>query len=355
MVRQPALREFVNPVLVDPVDGRPGAWAERFAAARPFPHLVLEDFLAPDFCRDIGAQFPPFDNVAAINEDGVAGQKATQEKVRELGPAYRQLDDLVQSGDFLALVGRMTGIEGLRYDPWYFGGGTHENRHGQELDPHIDFNYHPITRQHRRLNLIIYLNEEWDEAWGGSLQLHRDPRLAPAEDEIVTVPPRFNRCVIFATSERSWHGFERIRLPEAKRHLSRRSFALYYYSRTRPAREVAPAHSTIYVERHLPDRFVSGYTLADDDARELQRLLSRRDQHLARLYREVQLLAAERDRSVLLRLASRLAAKAHAFERATSIPVTPSLRAVWRLLGGGPKKKRPINGERRERDAGPGS
>jgi hypothetical protein len=102
------------------------------------------------------------------------------------------MDDLLQSPEFLALVGRITGIAGLRYDPWYFGGGTHENRQGQDLDPHIDFNYHPMTRQHRRLNLIIYLNEEWDDAWGGSLQLHRDPHLEPAEDQIVTVTPLLN-------------------------------------------------------------------------------------------------------------------------------------------------------------------
>jgi len=326
------LHDRVNRELVDAVERQPDIWAKRFAEARPFPHLVIENFFTPDFCREICTQFPPFQEAAALNEDGVVGQKATQERVRELGPAYLELDDLVQSAEFLALVGKLTGIEGLQYDPWYFGGGTHENRHGQDLDPHIDFNYHPITRQHRRLNLIVYLNEAWDEAWGGSLQLHRDPRRERAEDEVVTVPPLLNRCVIFETSERSWHGFERIDLPGDQRQLSRRSFALYFYTKTRPAEQVALAHSTVYIERHLPERFVPGYTLADDDVRELRRLLTRRDQHLARLYREVQSLSAVRGDSLTLQIATRLASKAYAFERATSIPVTPPLRALWRLL-----------------------
>ena len=332
MAPRQQLRDRVNGELVDAVERDPAAWAKRFAEAQPFPHLVIEDFFAPDFCREICAQFPPFEEAAAINEDGVVGQKATQEKVRELGPAYVELDDLVQSAEFLALVGNLTGIQNLCYDPWYFGGGTHDNRHGQDLDPHIDFNYHPITRQHRRLNLIVYLNEAWDEAWGGSLQLHRDPRRERAEDEVVTVQPTLNRCVIFETSERSWHGFERIGLPEDKRHLSRRSFALYFYTKNRPTEQVALAHSTVYIERHLPERFVPGYTLGDDDVRELRRLLTRRDQHLARLYREVQSLSAVRGDSLTLQIATRLASKAYAFERATSIPVTPPLRALWRLL-----------------------
>jgi 2OG-Fe(II) oxygenase superfamily len=309
-----------------------GRWSERFAGAQPFPHVVVDNFLTGDFCREICRQFPGFDEAAAINENGLVGAKATQEKVRSLGPAYRQMDDLLQSPEFLALVGRITGIDGLRYDPWYFGGGTHENRLGQDLDPHIDFNYHPLTRQHRRLNLIIYLNEEWDDAWGGSLQLHRDPHLEPGEDEIVTVTPLLNRCVIFETSEHSWHGFERIELPADRSGLSRRSFAVYFYTDSRPAVQTAAEHSTVYVERHLPRRFAEGYTLDAADVQELKRLLDRRDQHLQRLYRQLQQGSGQRNQSWFGRLETRLARKAHAFEAATSIPVTPPLRALRRLL-----------------------
>jgi hypothetical protein len=322
------IRELVNSqVLADA-----GHWSERFAGARPFPHVVIDNFLAADFCREVCRQFPSFDEAAAINENGLVGAKATQEKVRLLSPAYRQMDDLLQSPEFLALVGGITGIDGLRYDPWYFGGGTHENRQGQDLDPHIDFNYHPITRQHRRLNLIIYLNEQWEDAWGGSLQLHRDPYEESAEDEIVTVTPLLNRCVIFETSEHSWHGFERIALPPGQAGLSRRSFAVYFYSNTRPAEQTAADHSTVYVERHLPARFAAGYTLEAADVQELKRLLARRDQHLQRLYHKLQQGPAGASQSWFGRLETRLARTAHAFEAATSIPVTSPLRALRRLL-----------------------
>jgi hypothetical protein len=328
-IRRGEFHELVNGGVLEDA----GRWAETFAGARPFPHVVIDDFLTAAFCREICGQFPRFDEAAAINENGLVGAKATQERVRSLGPAWQQMDELLQSPEFLGLIGRITGIDDLRYDPWYFGGGTHENRQGQDLDPHIDFNYHPRTRQHRRLNLIIYLNEEWNDAWGGSLQLHRDPYLDPAEDEIVTVTPLMNRCVIFETSEHSWHGFQRIELPPARLGLSRRSFAVYFYTDTRPPEQTAAEHSTVYVERHLPARFAAGYTLTEADALELRRLLARRDQHLQRLYRQLQRNA---DRQGWFgRLEDGLARRARAFETATSIPVTPPLRALRRFLRGG--------------------
>jgi hypothetical protein len=328
--RREDIRDRIAGHVLDDAD----RWAESFANASPFPHVVIDGFLANDFCREICLQFPGFDEAAAINENGLVGAKATQEQVRKLGPAFLCVDDLLQSTEFLSLIGRITGIDGLRYDPWYFGGGTHENRQGQDLDPHVDFNYHPMTRQHRRLNLIVYLNPEWDDAWGGSLQLHRDPHLPPGSDEVVTVTPLMNRCVIFETSEHSWHGFQRIEPPPGKQGLSRKSFAVYFYTARRPAEQIAPPHSTVYVERHLPERFAAGYTLAAEDVQELKRLLARRDQHLQRLYRKLQEQAARQ--GWFGRLESGLARRARAFEAATSIPVMPPLRALRRFLRRGP-------------------
>ncbi|MFC1796381.1 2OG-Fe(II) oxygenase, partial [Pseudomonadota bacterium] len=210
------------------------AYSQAFSSARPFRHVVIDNFLSEEFCTAVCDQFPVFDEKRALNEDGYIGGKATQEKVRALGPAFRQLDEIVQQQSFLSLVERITGVSGLCYDRFYYGGGTHENRQGQSLDPHVDFNIHPITRQHRRLNLVIYLNEEWDDSWGGSLQLHQDPYLEPDQDRIVTVTPLLNRCVIFETNEHSWHGFEAINLPAERQNLSRKSFALYFYTDERP-------------------------------------------------------------------------------------------------------------------------
>lgn len=266
-------------------------YAERFARREPFRHVVIDDFLDARFAERLLAEFPPFERGDARNEAGELGNKSTVEKVRGLGPAYVALDTFVRSRELLDLVGRITAIPDLLYDPWYFGGGTHENRPGQDLDPHVDFNLHPIENWHRRLNLIVYLNREWDDAWGGSLELHSDPR-AP-DDRITLITPLFNRCVIFETTETSWHGFSRIVQPAGRDALSRKSIALYFYTEQRPAEELADAHSTIYVDRPLPARFHAGMTLDAHDVDELRHLLGRRDQHNQRLYREITRLTTD--------------------------------------------------------------
>jgi hypothetical protein len=259
--------------------------AARFQNNKPFRHIIIDDFLAPDFCAQLLAQFPPFERGNARNEAGELGNKSTIEKIRALGSSFAALDDAIQTRAFLDFIGHVTGIADLLYDPWYFGGGTHENRHGQSLDAHVDFNRHPIERWHRRLNLIVYLNHEWEESWGGNLELHSDPR--STSDQVLRVTPLFNRAVIFETTENSWHGFPAIDLPEAKRSLSRKSVALYFYTTDRPAQELADTHSTIYVDPPLPERFRAGLTLSEADAQELRILLARRDQHNQRLYRDV--------------------------------------------------------------------
>lgn len=257
----------------------------RFAQAQPFKHVVIDDFFEPGFCQQLLDQFPSFKDKDAVDENKTVGKKAVVQSVKQIGSAYEQLDAMVQSQDFLQLIGQITGIKNLIYDPNYIGGGTHNNLDGQELDPHVDFTHHPLTSHHRRLNLIVYLNHEWQPSWGGNIEFHKNPRLTPDEDDIISVEPLFNRAVIFETNNLSWHGFPPINLPADKKDLSRKSFALYYYTHQRQER-IEP-HSTIYVERHLPERFQPQLQLTEEDVVVLKSLLGRRDQHLARLYQTI--------------------------------------------------------------------
>lgn len=266
---------------------RADEYREKFLSADPFKHVVIEDFFEPCFAEELLTQFPSFDTSLARNEAGRTGGKAVQTNIRTIGPAYQRLYESIAGPAFLDFVSRLSGIPDLILDPKMFGGGTHDNLHGQELDPHVDFNYDEARQLHRRLNLIVYLNKEWRSEWGGALEIHSNPR-KPFENRISSYDPLFNRCVMFETNEYSWHGFPKIHLPEDKRHLSRKSISIYLYTRERPPEEVAPLHATFYVQRPLPARFAAGHVLTEDDVRELHALLIRRDQWIE-LYQKMEL------------------------------------------------------------------
>ena len=271
-------------------------YRKAFLSAEPFRHVVIDNFLEPAGAEQMLRDFPAFDPAKALNEMGEVGNKAVFENIADLSPFYRRLAEHVQSGEFLNTISALTGVESLLSDPTLFGGGTHENLHGQELDPHVDFNYDERTWRHRRLNLLLYLNKEWEDEWGGSIELHSDPR-RPEQNRVKVVTPLFNRCLIFETNERSWHGFSIIRLPPNKRHLSRKSFSLYLYTRERPAEEIAPPHTTFYIQRPLPDHIRPGQPLSDEDFETIRQLIYKRDRFIenyqkrelehGRIYREM--------------------------------------------------------------------
>jgi hypothetical protein len=273
------LTTIVNPKVLQRASELRGT----FRRAKPFPHVVIDDFFVPELCAALVAEFPAYDAERFRNEWGELG-KAWHEKVQHLGRSYQELDEGLRSSAFLDLLSAVSGIPNLLFDPHYFGGGTHENLDGMELDPHVDFNLHPVTKLHRRLNLLVYLNPEWDDEWGGALELHTNPWLHPSKDEVMTISPRLNRCVVFETSDHSWHGFRRLCFPAGRKQLSRRSFAMYLYTRERPPLPLIPHDITIYTDRPLPNQIRAGHTLTQGDIVELETLLARRDRKLEYLY-----------------------------------------------------------------------
>jgi hypothetical protein len=188
---------------------------------RPFPHTIMDGFLSPETVAQINAEWPS----EWLKEDGKANKKWS---TTNLPPAAREI---AQSID-VAMVEQATGISGLFQDRKLFGGGLHCIPHGGFLKMHVDFNRHP-KGWHRRVNLLIYLNQEWRDEWGGHLELGLRNRKK--------IAPIGGRCVIFETNDQTWHGHPQpLECPED---VQRRSLALYFYTKE-PPRE--PAHTTIY-------------------------------------------------------------------------------------------------------------
>jgi len=188
----------------------------------PFPHIVLDNFLDLDVLREVDRQFPQpekgrFDDSWSHLKTGYILDKIRSAYIQDLLSA-------LNSAAFLVFLEKMTGIKGLVSDPRFTGGGLHETRRGGHLSIHADFNFHPITKLRRRLNLILFLNEDWNPDWGGGLELW-DKAMT---HKVKSVTPDLGRAVIFNTDSDSYHGHpDPLEAPED---VTRRSIALYYYT-----------------------------------------------------------------------------------------------------------------------------
>lgn len=274
------------------------ATREAFTKAPSFRHVALDDFLEAPAAEALLADFPRFDERKAMNEHGQVGRKAVVESVAQVSEFYGRFYRYINSRPFLEAMSELTGIPDLIADETLFGGGTHENLDGQGLDVHVDFNIDERRMLYRRVNLILYLNKEWDEAWGGAIELHSNPWY-PEADVVHAFLPLFNRAVIFETNEYSWHGFKRIALPEDRKHLSRKSFSIYLYTRDRPAEEVVAPHTTFYVPSPLPERIGAGVTLSESDAQEIRIAMQTRE-GLIRMYQKLLVEKEQRLRDLIL-------------------------------------------------------
>ena len=197
--------------------------AKRYRTARPFPHIVIDDLLDPAFLRSAAADFPQRAGKRHFDRD--------QERLKyqftpdEIGGAtLRNLLLALNSPAILALLEELTGIAGLIPDPAFVGGGLHETLRGGHLSVHADFNIHQVMKVERRLNLLIYLNDDWRADYGGDLELWDGAMTRP----VVRVAPLLGRVVIFNTDADSFHGHpDPLACPPDR---SRRSIATYYYT-----------------------------------------------------------------------------------------------------------------------------
>jgi hypothetical protein len=193
----------------------------------------------------VAAAYPDFDSASQVGMQFAKVNERRKVQVCDsklFAPPVKELADLVNGAPFLALLERITGIPQLLADETFGGGGIHETAAGGWLDVHVDFNWFAERQWHRRLNLLIFLNEPWPPSWGGELELW-DEKVKRCHRSVL---PEMNRAVLFATSQVSYHGVQRITCPEGHQ---RKSFAAYYYTREAPPDWDGATHSTIFRAR----------------------------------------------------------------------------------------------------------
>ncbi|SFE00497.1 Proline 4-hydroxylase (includes Rps23 Pro-64 3,4-dihydroxylase Tpa1), contains SM-20 domain [Chitinophaga sp. CF118] len=202
------------------------ALSGEYQQASPYPHIVLENFLNPEVLNACVDEFNKLNEADGwINYVHYNEKKAGLNKLDALPTTIKRTINELNSPAFLEFLSTITGIKGLMKDDLLEGGGIHQSKRNGYLNIHADFTVHPHHRHwQRRVNVLVYLNKDWEEEWGGKLELW-DTEMKACERKVL---PIFNRCVIFNTDADSYHGHpEPTTCPED---VFRRSIALYYYT-----------------------------------------------------------------------------------------------------------------------------
>ena len=200
----------------------------------PFPHAVIDGMWPQALLESAAAEFPAADDRRWTSAPGpLEGGKLWCDRPEGWGPVVRQVIGELRSDNARDWLSYLTGIEGLQADT--LGGGMHMTGPDGRLAMHRDFNVHPGTGGlERRLNVLLFLNPEWERAWGGVLYL--------GEHKSVEVMPLLGRMVVFECCDGSWHGHPE---PVSGEHW-RKSLACYWYA---PPRASVQPHGTIWQDR----------------------------------------------------------------------------------------------------------
>ena len=207
---------------------------DKYNSEKPYPNTIIPNFFDEKFLNDIASEFPDLSRLNDIKSNNNKNEiKLASNDFGKFPNKIKEMFNYLNSEEFLKFLQFVTSIkEKLISDKDLNGGGLHEIKRGGLLKVHTDFNKHPTLQLDRRLNILIYLNKNWKNEYGGELQLwDRDMKNC-----VRKIPPLFNTLVIFNTTDFSNHGHpDPLMCPSDK---SRRSLATYYYSDGRPENEV---------------------------------------------------------------------------------------------------------------------
>ena len=199
----------------------------------PFPNIELKNFFNEEFLNKVLNEFPDLSKKRSENYNNKNEIKFANNDYNNFSPNIKLIFNYLNSDEFILFLQSITSIkEKLIADKALNGGGLHEIKRGGLLKIHTDFNRHPSLELDRRLNVLIYLNKDWEESYGGHLQLW-DKDMKNCKKKYL---PEFNKMVVFGTTDFSNHGHpDSLSCPDNR---SRKSLATYYYSNGRPKEEI---------------------------------------------------------------------------------------------------------------------
>jgi Rps23 Pro-64 3,4-dihydroxylase Tpa1-like proline 4-hydroxylase len=239
-VRGMSMKELLSDEFAAKLERLAHEKAEEYKNNKPFPHIYFDNFLPTEAVEAALKDFPEPKQLKWNEFDNPNERKLAFDAVEKLPDAVRDILYFLNSRPMIQFLEILTGIDGVIPDPYFVGGGLHQIKPGGKLGVHADFNWHQKLKLDRRINVLVYMNKDWKEEYGGHFELW-NREMTQADQKIL---PLFNRCAIFSTTDFSFHGHPTpLSCPPDR---TRKSIATYYYSNGRPEEEASDSHTTLF-------------------------------------------------------------------------------------------------------------
>jgi hypothetical protein len=220
---------------IDKMENQIERLRQEFHSAQPFEYVIIDNFLNNEIYHKILSQIPEpqFENKS--RDFIFARNKFESPNFQIFGEVFAALKDDLRTERFAAALSSIYGRK-LFVDPNFVGGGLHQGGERSYLDMHADFNRHPGNADWlRELNLLLYLNPDYKDEYGGHLELQNATSGVQGR-----ISPIGNRLVIMLTKEHTLHGYKEVSFPSGQ---YRTSIAAYAYSVDQNY-DIEPARST---------------------------------------------------------------------------------------------------------------
>jgi len=200
---------------------------DKYGKDGPFDHCVIDNFFKKEFALGLEKEFPDFNSDIWHSYNNQIEVKKLCNNWNNFPKLSYLVFNFLNSDEFLNILREGIFKETTLYsDAGLNGGGWHIHKKGGKLNTHLDYSVHPKLGLQRKLNIIIYLNSKWEKHWGGDLGLWSNESDKEPGELIKEIEPKFNRAVLFDTTQNSWHGLPKpLKCPQGE---YRKSMAVYY-------------------------------------------------------------------------------------------------------------------------------
>ena len=196
----------------------------------PYEHVIIDDFFDEPLAHFIAHEFPAYDNNiwTSVYDNPIEVKRACNHWDNFPLHIYNAFTYFC-SYEFNQILSKHFNVDSLVPDYGLHGGGMHSHKRGGKLNIHKDYSIHPKINMMRHYNIIVYVTPNWKPEWSGGLEMwSHDEKTNKPKELIKTIENKFNRAVIFNTTQNSWHGLPHdLNCPDG---VSRNSLAAYYVS-----------------------------------------------------------------------------------------------------------------------------